>query len=249
MKEYRKKSPKRHLEFYHIFRVLYTRLRPSKMGSSASKIEDPVVLDLADKYKFPKEIAKNIKNTFEALDSNSLGFLTKDDFHDVLNKLNPLSDRVLNAFFYPPDDLNPFIGPMESVDLEHFFKLISFFFHFPSKLSCKDCVLAILCNPKEVFKVSKTKKVKRMMILFRMMKEPNGSVITRDAFVAALEILKIEMKEGDLEKAFKVIENVSEKKNGEMDFSAFKKLYSMFQIDDIFVHEVRNDQTNETMVF
>ena len=88
-----------------------------------------------------------------------------------------------------------------------------------------------------------------MMILFRMMKEPNESVITRDAFVAALEILKIEMKDGDLEKAFKVIENVSEKKNGEMDFSAFKKLYSMFQIDDIFVHEVRNDQTNETMVF
>ena len=218
------------------------------MGGSPSKVEDPVVLDLAKKYKFPKKFARNIKKTFESLDSDSSGFLTKDDFRDVQNQLNPLSNKVLDAFFYPPDNLNPIAVPMKSVDLEHFFKLISFFFHFPSKTSCKDYFIAIFYSTNEMFKVKKTKKTKRMMILFRMIKAPTESVISLAAMVATLELLQVDMKAGDLVKAFKEIENVSGKKGQFIDFKTFKKLYSMYQIDDIFVREVRNDQTNETMM-
>jgi len=214
------------------------------MGSSKSKTVDPAVLELANKYRFPTTVAKNIKQYFGSLDTDSKGLLTKDDFRSLLNQLNPLSDRVLDAFFYPPDDLDPEAEPMDTVDLEHFFKMFSFFFHFPMKMGCRPCK-DIFTNPRDMFKESKIKKRKRLMILFRMIKATSEAVISKGAFAAAIGDIKIGIEDGALDKALLEIEKVSGK--SEIDFIAFKKLCSKYQIDDIFVHEVRDDQRNQML--
>ena len=219
------------------------------MGSSESKgEEDPACLQLAKKYRFPKKTAKNIKEHFEAIDIDSNGFLTKHDFRRLLNQFNPFSDRVLDAFFFPPDDLDPGAKPQDSIDLEHFFKMIHLFFLFPTKRSLRDC-RDIFTKPKQVFAESKNKKKKRLMILFRMIKAPDEDVITQEAFANTIEILKIAREtEESIQKAFIEIEKISKSEKPELDFDTFKKVCQKYQIDDIFVNEVRDDHKDQMII-
>ena len=60
------------------------------------------------------------------------------------------TNSTLLAFFFSPDDLNPGAEPLESIDLEHFFKMIHLFFLFPTKRSLRDC-RDIFTKPKQVF--------------------------------------------------------------------------------------------------
>ena len=219
----------------------------SIMGSSASKPEDSKDLkQLAKKYKFPKKTARNIEEHFKALDTDSKGFLTKDDFFPLTNQLNPISPRVLDAFFYPPDNLDPEAEPGNSIDLEHFFKITYLFFLFPTKRSCKEC-RDIFTKPMQVFVDSENKRKKRLMMLFRMIKHPGEDLISKEAFANTLEVLKIAREtEESIQKAFLDIEKISKKT--ELDFDAFLKVCSKFQVDDIFVNEVRDTHKNQ-MIF
>ena len=107
------------------------------MGSSESKPEDPAC-QLAKKYRFSKKTGENIKEHFKALDIDSKGFLTKDDFDPLINKLNPISEKVLDAFFYPPDNLDPEAEPLDSIDLEHLFKVTYLFFLYMAYQQLKE---------------------------------------------------------------------------------------------------------------
>ena len=135
------------------------------MGSSESKPEDPAC-QLAKKYRFPKKTGENIKVHFKALDIDSKGFLTKDDFDPLINKLNPISQNVLDAFFYPPDALDPEAEPLDSIDLEHCFKVTYMFLLFPTNRSCKEFRDIVITKPIQLFKDSEDKKHKRLIMLF-----------------------------------------------------------------------------------
>jgi Ca2+-binding EF-hand superfamily protein len=214
------------------------------MGSSQSKTEDPAC-QLAKKYRFPKKTGEKIIEHFQALDVDSKGFLTKDDFDPLINQLNPISQKVLDAFFYPPDDLDPEAEPLDSIDLEHFFKVTYLFFLYPTKRSCREC-RDIFTKPLQVFVDSEDKKNKRLMMLFRMIKPPDESFINKTAFANALEVLKITRETDEsIEEAFREIERISEKT--QLDFGAFKKECSKYQIDDLFVNEVRDTHDNQVI--
>ena len=114
---------------------------------------------VCQKYRFLKKTAKNIKEHFEAIEIYFKGSVTKNDFRRLLNQFNPFSERVLDAFFFSPDDLNPGAEAQDSIDLEHFFKMIHLFFLFPTKRSLRDC-RDIFTKPKQVFAESKNKKKK-----------------------------------------------------------------------------------------
>ena len=87
------------------------------------------------------------------------------------------------------------------------------------------------------------------MILFRMIKAPDEDVITQEAFANTIEILKIAREtEESIQKAFIEIEKISKSEKPELDFDTFKKVCQKYQIDDIFVNEVRDDHKDQMII-
>ena len=201
--------------------------------------------ELAKKYKIPKKIGKRIEEHFDDLDNSSKGFLTKEDVKTVMDDLNPLSPKVLDAFFYPPEDLDPGAKPLDTVDLEHFFQVIHLFFLFSAKQrTWKDCK-DLFMKPKKVFRDSEDRRKKRLMILFRILKEKDEVTITKEALSGIVGLLKIKKASQEfLEKAFEEVKVIT--KSSLFDFEAFLKLCSKYQIDELFINEVRD--TNDKML-
>ena len=83
-------------------------------------------------------------------------------------------------------------------------------------------------------------------MLFRMIKPPGESSINKTAFANALEVLKITRETDEsIEEAFREIKRISKKT--QLDFGAFKKECSKYQIDDLFVNEVRDTHDNQVI--
>ena len=113
-----------------------------------------------------QEVQISKEEYFKAQDIDSKGFLTKNDSDPLITKLNPISQNVLDAFFYPPDALDPEAEPLDSIDLEHFFKVTYLFFLFPTNRSCKEFRDIFITKPIQLFKDSEDKKHKRLIMLF-----------------------------------------------------------------------------------
>lgn len=72
------------------------------MGNSVSQpqLEQRVLMDIQTETGFAPTQTTNLYNRFLSLDHNSKGYLSREDFLRIPElSLNPLSDRIIHAFF------------------------------------------------------------------------------------------------------------------------------------------------------
>ena len=178
---------------------------------------------------------KSLTEQFKLLDKENTGYLTKASFQQCLesdSSRNPLAIQILNAFFYDPTDMNPAAPSKDSIDFDHFKKVAELF--VPPRFTCME-IIKRLFNPLEVMRDSEEQLKRRIMFMFRTIRNPTEEIITKPALVKLVNAIKATKDDVEtlVEDMFSEAEKIMKKSAQEyIDFEEFYKICLIYDIDN-----------------
>lgn len=108
----------------HLFREIYKFI----MGNSRSceKLEQTDITAITEETGFSPKQIKKLFRRFSSLDKESKGYLNREDFLRLTElAVNPLGDRIVNAFFL--ESQNDEVFNDDTVDFRDFIRVLSHF--------------------------------------------------------------------------------------------------------------------------
>jgi hypothetical protein len=212
---------------------------------SHRKDDPPMLVKMATEYKVPMKNARTLNEHFEGLDTLGLGLLARS--HPSLIALeresaNPLMGRIIDSHFYDPHSVDPYYEMDSELDLERLFAVISLFLH-PRDLAVPCGLLLRAIQDGERM----SRKEKRMMLLFRIVKGRGQSHITVAALLQVARLTYKGPEEAELQTmvltAFGEVHasrytSRGVLQEGEICFRDFFLACDKLAIDQIFAEEV-----------